>query len=148
LNRWNWSKIEEYNLEIVIYLGKKIVLLMDYPACMYYRLIRVLMLFPGVMIMRMMRMFRILVLLMIKARDRARLVCLHNHSSGAWLEVCPSTQLGLRLSIAEMRVLIKWSLGAPLLLPELQHKCPLCNGGMVALLWRPFGGLSQKWSST
>ena len=64
MNRWNWSKIEEYNLEIVIYLGKKIVLLMDYPACMYYRLIRVLMLFPGVMIMRMMRMFRILVLLM------------------------------------------------------------------------------------
>ena len=31
------------------------------------------------------------------ARDRARLVCLHNHSSGAWLEVCPSAQLGLRL---------------------------------------------------
>jgi hypothetical protein len=64
------------------------------------------------------------------ARDRARLVCLHNHSSGAWLEVCPSTQLGLRLSNAEMRVLIKWRLGAHLLQPELQHQCPLCGGSM------------------
>jgi len=48
-------------------------------------------------------------------RNKARLLCLKNPNSGAWLAVCPSAALDLQLSNAEFNVLVRWRLeeGAP-----------------------------------
>jgi hypothetical protein len=47
-------------------------------------------------------------------RDVVRLQCLSRNASGAWLHAIPSKALGLELSPAVFRVLLKFWLGVPL----------------------------------
>ena len=57
-------------------------------------------------------------------RNKARLLCLKNQNSGAWLAVCPSAALGLQLSNAEFNVLVRWRLGCEI---GGGGACPLCG---------------------
>ena len=55
-------------------------------------------------------------------RNKARLLCLKNPLSGAWLAACPAPALGLQLTNAEFNVLVRWRLGC-----EIGEECGVCS---------------------
>ena len=64
-------------------------------------------------------------------RDLVRLQCQHSPSIGAWLSAIPSRALGLEISPAVYRILLRWWLDLPLLTPaagqDAPSVCPFCE---------------------
>ena len=64
-------------------------------------------------------------------RDLVRLQCQQSPSIGAWLSAIPSRALGLEISPAIYRILLRWWLGLPLSIPsecrDLSPACPFCG---------------------
>ena len=61
------------------------------------------------------------------ARNTVRLQCIKSSLSSAWLTVCPSSALRLKLLPAEFVALVKWWLGLPLRDPSVPGQCPRCG---------------------
>ena len=67
-------------------------------------------------------------------RDLVRLLCQQSPSIGAWLSAIPSRALGLEISPAVYRILLRWWLGIPLSIPsegrDTSPVCPFCSDAM------------------